>query len=145
MRATVAVTAAGEPVGDDAMKLMSLQNAEAIKAKRSIKDDYMIVYLPPSPISGYRFHHSTMDLWCYLKSRLDVLSFARAIDRLDKRRQRRGGDGLRPDLYILFLKCGLLWIAKITYMLSLGIVIPVCHRSLYRPPDSVHSGSNIVA
>jgi len=48
MRATVAVTAAGEPVGDDAIKLMSLQNAEANKAKRSIKDDYMIVYLPPS-------------------------------------------------------------------------------------------------
>lgn len=55
---------------------------------------------------------------CYL--------FARAIDRLDKRRQRRGGDGPRPDLYILVLKRGLLWIAKITYMMfSLGIVIPV--------------------
>lgn len=161
MRATVAVTAAGEPVGDDAMKLMSLQNAEAIKAKRSIKDDYTIVYLPPSlryrvigfitllwifgaifigfgialPVQlgrsffklftsrevhdGYSFIIGFYLVWiCYI--------FARAIDRLDKRRQRRGGDGPRPDLYILVLKRGLLWIAKVTYMmLSLGIVIPI--------------------
>ena len=161
MRATVAVTAAGEPVGDDAIKLMSLQNAEAIKAKRSVKDDYMIVYLPPSlryrvtgfitllwifgaifigfgialPIQlgrsffklftsrevhdGYSFIIGFYLVWmCYL--------FARAIDRLDKKRQRRGGDGPRPDLYILVLKRGLLWVAKIIYMmLSLGIVIPV--------------------
>lgn len=161
VRATVAVTAAGEPVGDDAMKLMSLQNAEAIKAKRAIKDDYTIVYLPPSPRyrligfitllwmfgaiaigfvvalpiqlgrgffklftsrevhDGYSFIIGFYLVWmCYL--------FARAIDRLDKRRQRRGGDGPRPDLFILVLKIGLLWIVKITYMmLSLGIVIPV--------------------
>ena len=161
MRATVPVTAAGEPVGDDAIKLMALQNAEAIKAKRSIKDDYTIVYLPPFlryriigfitllwilgavfigfgialPIQlgrsffklftsrevhdGYSFIIGFYLVWmCYL--------FARAIDRLDKRRQRKGGDGPRPDLYILVLKRGLLWIAKITYMmLSLGIVIPV--------------------
>ena len=161
MRATVAVTAAGEPVGDDAMKLMSLQNAEALKAKRIIKDDYTIVYLPPSlrfrligfitllwifgaifigfgialPIQlgrsffklftsrevhdGYSFIIGFYLVWmCYL--------FARAIDRLDRRRQRRGGDGPRPDLYILVLKRGLLWIAKIAYMmLLLGIVIPV--------------------
>ena len=161
MRATVAVTEEGEPLGDDAMKLMSLQDAEAIKAKRSVKDDYMIVYLPPSlryrvtgfitllwifgaifigfgialPIQlgrsffklftlrevhdGYSFIIGFYLVWmCYL--------FARAIDRLDKRRQRRGGDGPRPDLYILVLKRGLLWVAKITYMmLSLGIVIPV--------------------
>jgi E3 ubiquitin-protein ligase MARCH6 len=161
MRATVAVTAAGEPVGDDAIKLMSLQNAEAIKAKRSIKDDYAIVYLPPSlryriigfitllwifgaiiiglgialPMQlgrsffklftsrevhdGYSFIIGFYLVWiCYC--------FARAIDRLDKKRQRRGGDGPRPDLYILVLKRGLLWIAKITYMmLSLGIVIPI--------------------
>jgi E3 ubiquitin-protein ligase MARCH6 len=140
---------------------MSLQNAEAIKAKRSIKDDYTIVYLPPylqyrvigfitlvwifgaivigfgialpfqlgrsffklftlrEVHDGYSFIIGFYLVWmCYL--------FARAIDRLDKRRQRRGGDGPRPDLYILVLKRGLLWIAKITYMmLSLGIVIPV--------------------
>jgi len=54
---------------------------------------------------------------CYL--------FARAIDRLDKRRQRRG-HAHRADLYILVVKRGLLWSAKIIYMmLSLGIVIPI--------------------
>ena len=161
MRATVAVTATGEPVGEDAANLMLLQNQEAIKAKRSIKDDYTIVYLPPSlryrvigfitllwifgaifigfgialPIQlgrsffklftsrevhdGYSFIVGFYLVWmCYL--------FARAIDRLDKRRQRRGGDGPRPDLYILVLKRGLLWLAKVTYMMfSLGIVIPI--------------------
>ena len=160
MRATVAVTATGEPVDDDARKLMDLQDIEATKAKRSIKDDYMIVYLPPFfryrvigfitllwmfgaifiglavalPIQlgrsffklftsrevhdGYSFIIGFCLVWmCYL--------FAKAIDRLDKRRQRRGGDGPRADLYILVLKRGLLWAAKITYMmLSLGIVIP---------------------
>ena len=161
MRATVAVTSTGEPVDDDARKLMASQDAEANKAKRSIKDDYIIVYLPPSfryrvigfitllwifgaicigfgialPIQlgrsffklftsrevhdGYSFIIGFYLVWmCYL--------FAKAIDRLDKRRQRRGGDGPRADLYILVLKRGLLWVAKITYMMfSLGVVIPI--------------------
>ena len=161
MRATVAVTATGEPVDNDARELMESQNAEADKAKRSIKDDYMIVYLPPFfryrvigfitllwifgaicigfgvalPIhlgrsffkfftsrevhDGYSFIIGFYLLWmCYI--------FVKAIDRLDKRRQRRRGDGPRADLYILVLKRGLLWVAKITYMiLSLGVVIPI--------------------
>ena len=161
MRATVAVTEDGEPVDDAARQLMELQNIEATKAKRTIKDDYMIVYIPPSfryrvigfitllwifgavllgfgvalPIQlgrsffrlftsrevhdGYSFIIGFYLVWmCYL--------FARAIDRLDKRRQRRGGDGPRADLYILVMKRGLLWVAKIAYMiLSMGVVIPV--------------------
>lgn len=160
MRATVAVTADGEPVDDAARELMALQDQEATKAKRSIKDDYMTVYLPPFfryrvigfitllwifgaifigfgvalPIQlgrsffklytsrevhdGYSFIIGFYLVWmCYL--------FAKAIDRLDKRRQRRGS-GPRADLYILVVKRGLLWVAKITYMmLSLGVVVPI--------------------
>ena len=161
MRATVAVTEDGQPADDAARELMALQDIEANKAKRSIKDDYMIVYLPPFfryrvigfitllwifgaviigfgvalPIQlgrsffklfmsrevhdGYSFIIGFYLVWmCYLS--------ARAIDRLDKRRQRRGGDGPRADLYILVVKRGLLWAAKIAYMmLSLGIVTPI--------------------
>lgn len=47
MRATAAVTEDGEALDDEAKELMDLQNAEAEKAKRNIKDDYMVVYLPP--------------------------------------------------------------------------------------------------
>jgi E3 ubiquitin-protein ligase MARCH6 len=159
MRATVAVTAAGEPVDDNARKLMALQDAEANKAKRSIKDDYMLVYLPP--FFRYRVIGFITLLWILgaisvglgvaLPIQLgrsffklftsrevhDGYSFiigfylvwicclaAKAIDRLDKRRQRRSGP--RAGLYIVVLKRGLLWVAKVTYMtLSLGIVIPI--------------------
>ena len=49
----------------------------------------------------------------------------KAVDRLDKRRQRRGAEGPRADLRILVLKRGLLWIPKISYMIVfLGVVIP---------------------
>ncbi|KAH9479708.1 ERAD-associated E3 ubiquitin-protein ligase doa10 [Psilocybe cubensis] len=160
MRATVAVDARGEPVDEAARELMELQNAEAEKAKRSVKDDYMIVYMPPHfrwriiafivvfwifgavvlgvgvavPVQlgrsffrlftprevhdGYSFIIGFYLLWvCYLT--------AKAVDRLDKRRQRRSADGPRADLYILVLKRGLLWIAKTAYMvLFLGIVLP---------------------
>jgi E3 ubiquitin-protein ligase MARCH6 len=47
MRATAWVTEDGEPMDDEAKGLMAIQNAEAEKAKRNIKDDYMVVYLPP--------------------------------------------------------------------------------------------------
>src|SRR6266540_2706255 len=48
MRATVAVTANGEPVDDAARALMLLQNAEVEKAKHNIQEDYTIVYIPPN-------------------------------------------------------------------------------------------------
>ncbi|KAJ7708893.1 hypothetical protein B0H17DRAFT_1174191 [Mycena rosella] len=160
MRATAAVTEHGEPIDDEARRLIAMQNEEALKAKRAIHEDYMVVYIPPHfqyrvflfiailwvlgalflgvtfalPIQlgrsffglfvartvhdGYSFIAGTYLLWaCYL--------IGRAVDRLDKRRQRRGGDEPRADLRLLVVKRGLLWIAKISYMiLFLGIVVP---------------------
>lgn len=50
----------------------------------------------------------------------------RAIDRLDKRRQRRSPEGRRADLRILVVKRGLLWLAKILYMMvTLGVLLPI--------------------
>jgi E3 ubiquitin-protein ligase MARCH6 len=67
---------------------------------------------------GYSFIVGFYLLWaCYL--------VGKSIDRLDKRRQRKGGDGTRADLTVYSLKRGLLWVTKISYMiLFLGIVIP---------------------
>ncbi|KAJ8095074.1 hypothetical protein PM082_010293 [Marasmius tenuissimus] len=47
MRATVAVTATGQPVDDGAKLLMAQQDGETLKAKRNIQDDYTVVYIPP--------------------------------------------------------------------------------------------------
>jgi E3 ubiquitin-protein ligase MARCH6 len=50
----------------------------------------------------------------------------RAIDRLDKRRQRRSPEGPRADLKVLVVKRGLLWLAKISYMMvTLGVLLPI--------------------
>jgi E3 ubiquitin-protein ligase MARCH6 len=52
--------------------------------------------------------------------------FGKAIDRMDKRRQRRGGEGPRADLLVYVFKRSLLWSAKALYMvLCLGLVIPL--------------------
>ncbi|KAG7093540.1 hypothetical protein E1B28_007211 [Marasmius oreades] len=161
MRATVAVTPTGEPVDDAARLLMAQQDAETLKSKRVIQDDYTVVYLPPQfryrvisfiatvwvvgalciglvvgiPIQlgrsffklftlkevhdGYSIIAGFYLLWaCYL--------VGRSIDRLDKRRQRRGHEGPRAALWVLVVKRGLLWMAKSAYMIFfLGIVIPV--------------------
>ncbi|KAK0238548.1 hypothetical protein EDD85DRAFT_1022072 [Armillaria nabsnona] len=158
--ATAAVDERGNPIDERAERLMSIQNLEALKAKHQIRDDYMVVYIPPNfrrriftfvavlwvigalslgvlvalPIAlgrrffglfvaedvhdGYSLIIGFYLLWgCYL--------VGKAIDRLDKRRQRRGGDGPRADLWMLVVKRGLLWSAKISYMtVFLGIVIP---------------------
>ncbi len=45
--ATVEVDAEGVPVNDIEDRLMQRQNQEAEKAKRNIKDDYTITYMPP--------------------------------------------------------------------------------------------------
>ncbi len=47
IRATVAVNEEGSPVDEASKRLMDLQNAEADKAKRDVKEDYVVVYLPP--------------------------------------------------------------------------------------------------
>ncbi|KAK0203078.1 hypothetical protein DFS33DRAFT_1344825 [Desarmillaria ectypa] len=158
--ATAAVDERGNPIDERAERLITIQNLEALKAKHQIRDDYMVVYLPPNfrrrififvavlwvisalslgvlvalPIAlgrrffglfvaedvhdGYSLIIGFYLLWgCYL--------VGKAIDRLDKRRQRRGVDGPRADLWMLVVKRGLLWSAKISYMtLFLGIVIP---------------------
>ena len=51
----------------------------------------------------------------------------RAIDRLDKRRQRRRSpEGPRADLRVLVVKRGLLWLMKISYMVAtLGVLLPI--------------------
>src|ERR1700722_719137 len=47
MRATAAVHENGEPFDEEAQKLIAAQNLEAEKAKRLVKDDYIVVYIPP--------------------------------------------------------------------------------------------------
>jgi len=160
MRATAEVDANGEPVNEAAAKLIQMQNAEAEKAKRSPKSDYIVVYIPPHfryriilfifalwvafavfvaislsvPIllgrsffklftardvhDGYSFITGFYLLWgCYI--------IGKAVDRMDKRRQRRGPDGPRAEFSVFLVKRSLLWLAKISYMLfSLGLVIP---------------------
>ncbi|KAI0642432.1 hypothetical protein C8Q79DRAFT_917921 [Trametes meyenii] len=45
--ATVQVNEEGNPLNAEGKKLMTLQDTEANKAKRRIKDDYTVVYIPP--------------------------------------------------------------------------------------------------
>ncbi|KAG6888471.1 hypothetical protein C0995_008044 [Termitomyces sp. Mi166 len=47
MRVTAAVTADGQPVDDVARELMTLQNMEVQRAGRQIKDEFVVVYIPP--------------------------------------------------------------------------------------------------
>ncbi|KAI0048750.1 hypothetical protein FA95DRAFT_1007728 [Auriscalpium vulgare] len=47
MRATAAVDIDGQPIDDEARQLIATQNLEADKARRSVADDYTIVYIPP--------------------------------------------------------------------------------------------------
>ncbi|KAF7317716.1 RING-CH-type domain-containing protein [Mycena kentingensis (nom. inval.)] len=79
---------------------------------------FFALFMSKQVHDGYSFIVGAYLLWaCYL--------IGRAVDRLDKRRQRRGGDEPRADLRLLVIKRGLLWIAKISYMaLFLGIVVP---------------------
>lgn len=158
--ATAEVHADGRPVNAEQAKLIAAQDAEAERAKRNIKDDYVIVYLPPylkyriaifivsvwivgsvllatalaGPIllgrkafrlfvehdvhDGYSFIVGFYLLWaCWLVSR--------AVDRMDKRRQRKGGDTPRAEWPLYLAKRSLLWIAKISYMVVfLGFIIP---------------------
>ncbi len=160
MRATAAVAESGEPIDDEARNLIRMQDAEAAKARRDVKRDYMVVYIPPH--FRYRIFCFIGLMWCVCAMLLGLAvalpiqlgrsffklftlrevhdgyslivgfyllwlcyAIAKAVDRLDKRRQRRGNEGPRADLRIFAIKRGLLWLAKATYMaLFLGIVIP---------------------
>ncbi|KZT09822.1 uncharacterized protein LAESUDRAFT_694262 [Laetiporus sulphureus 93-53] len=160
MPATAIVDADGTPVDDEQARLIALQNAEAEKAKRSIKDDYAIVYTPPN--LKYRIMAFILCVWlvgsvilalvlgapiligrCFFRLFVteevhDGYSFiagfyllwacllvVNSIERTDRRRQRKSGNGPRADLPLYLAKRGLLWTAKITYMgFFLGFVIP---------------------
>jgi E3 ubiquitin-protein ligase MARCH6 len=161
MRATAEVLEDGTPANPVAEELVAAQDAEAAKAKRDIKNDYLIVYFPPNfrlrifgfiasvwvivavlaaifiavPMQlgrhffclftskelhdGYSFLAGLYLLWaCYL--------VAKTLERMDKRRQRRGGDGPRAEFAVFFVKRSLLWLSKIAYMgIFLGIIIPI--------------------
>jgi len=67
---------------------------------------------------GYSFIVGFYLLWaCWL--------VGHTIDRMDKRRQRRGPDGPRPSWTIYMVKRALLWTARISWMvLTLGVIIP---------------------
>lgn len=161
MRATAEVLEDGTPANPVAEELVAAQDAEASKAKRDIKNDYLIVYFPPNfrlrifgfiasvwvivavlaaifiavPMQlgrhffclftpkelhdGYSFLAGLYLLWaCYL--------VAKTVERMDKRRQRRGGDGPRAEFAVFFVKRSLLWLSKIAYMgIFLGIIIPI--------------------
>ena len=61
MRATARVDVNGLPA-NEACKWIVAQDVEAEKAKRNPRDDYTMVYIPPSlPISPRRIHLRTMD------------------------------------------------------------------------------------
>ncbi|KAH8110989.1 hypothetical protein DFH11DRAFT_1616415 [Phellopilus nigrolimitatus] len=47
IKATVAVDELGNPLDEAGQRLMEIQNSEAEKAKRDVKTDYALVYLPP--------------------------------------------------------------------------------------------------
>ncbi|KAH9849834.1 hypothetical protein C2E23DRAFT_837455 [Lenzites betulinus] len=157
---TVEVDEEGYPVDARGTRLILAQTEEAMRAKRPIKDDYTVVYIPPyfryriivflvsvwtagsallasvlaAPIllgravfrlflpydvhDGYSFIIGFYLLWaCWL--------VGVALDRLDKRRQRRWLDGARAEWPLFVLKRTLLWIAQASYMLLLlGVVIP---------------------
>ncbi|KAI9062714.1 hypothetical protein FKP32DRAFT_1667072 [Trametes sanguinea] len=158
--ATVDVDEEGYPLNEEGKKLIQAQNAEAERAKRSVKDDYTVVYIPPdfgyrvfafliliwtvgsvllatalaAPIllgraffrlflpydvhDGYSFIIGFYLLWgCYL--------VGAALDRMDKRRQRRWSDGPRAEWPLFVAKRSLLWVAQASYMaVTLGIIIP---------------------
>lgn len=158
--ATIEVDAEGQPVTDKDRRLMELQNAEADKMKRIVKDDYIIVYLPPH--FRYRVAAFILSMWivgstsfsmtlavpivigrCFFSLFIsrevhDGYSFlagfyllwgcwlaAVSIDRMDKRRQRRGSTEPRAYFPLYIVKRSLLWLAQVIYMvIFLGFVLP---------------------
>ena len=67
---------------------------------------------------GYSFLVGFYTLWgCWV--------VGHAVERMDKRRQRRSADDARGNWPLYFLKRSVLWLAKISYIVfSVGIVIP---------------------
>lgn len=48
MRATAEVYSNGDPVNEEAVKVIAAQNVDAIRAKRNPQKDYTVVYIPPN-------------------------------------------------------------------------------------------------
>ncbi|KAH9066911.1 hypothetical protein EDB87DRAFT_1721418 [Lactarius vividus] len=67
---------------------------------------------------GYSFLVGSYALWgCWV--------VGHALDRMEKRRQRRGADEARGNWPLYFLKRSVLWLAKISYIVFfIGIIIP---------------------
>ena len=159
--ATVEVDEAGKPINDKEESIMRAQDEETERAKRNVKDDYTVVYIPP--FFKYRVFAFIFALWMVCSIVLsgslavpillgryffrlfttnhvhDGYSFlagfyllwgcwivSTSIDRMDKHRQRRGGDSeQRADFALYFLKRTFLWLTKVTYLaVFLGLVIP---------------------
>lgn len=159
-RAIIEVDERGEPKDDDGRRLMALLDAEAQKAKRDIKTDYTIVYVPPNfrrrvimfilclwvigavflagslavPImlgraffaaftsrplhDGYSFIAGFYSLWAM------YILYSTPL-RMDRHRQRHGGESPRASLPLYFAKRSFLWFAKVLYLgVFLGVVIP---------------------
>lgn len=161
MRREVYVDGNGKPVDDMNARLIQVQDAAAIEAKRDPKKDFATIYVPPNfrrrvsifllifwsvlcagvavavatPIllgrgifntllghhvhDGYSFLVGFYILWA-------CILFGKALQRLDKRRQRqeRWQGPLAPNA-LWITKRALLWAGKMAYMLFwLGIVIP---------------------
>ena len=179
---TALVDRDGKAINEEQARIIAAQDAEAVKNKRIVKDDYTVVYLPPNfryrvmtfifvvwtlgsimltltlaaPIllgrlffglftsnevhDGYAYIAGFYLLWgCYL--------VANSIDRMDKRRQRRGGIQPRAQWPLYIMKRSILWVAQTSYMaVFLGVVIPTLLalvmefylvrplRSITRPP-----------
>ncbi|KAK7687757.1 hypothetical protein QCA50_008976 [Cerrena zonata] len=159
-RAIIEVDVEGQPIDDEGRRLMALLDAEATKAKRDIKTDFTVVYVPPNfrrriivfilclwvvgaiflagslavpivlgralfraftsrPIhDGYSFIVGFYSLWAaYL--------FYTILPRMDRHRQRHGGELPRASFPLYLAKRGLLWFAKIFYLaFFFGVVIP---------------------
>ena len=160
MSATVKVDKDGNPLDEAGRTLMESQNAEAEKARRDVKTDYMVVYLPPHfrervilfvlslwmlatmlfvtamalPVhlgrlvfwrvlgrevhDGYSIVVGFYLLWgCYI--------FGKTLDRIDKRRQRNGGDEPRGETIVYLFKYFTLQALHLSWAAFwLGFVIP---------------------
>lgn len=158
--ATVEVDSLGQPIDENATRIMQLQDAETERQRRNVQEDYTVVYLPPH--FRYRIIAFTIAVWMICSIALatflglpillgryffklfiheevhDGYSFiagfyllwacwlvSKAVERMDKHRQRRGADEERADLALYVIKRSLLWLTQAAYMaLFLGVVIP---------------------
>lgn len=105
MRATVAVTATGLPADDTAKLLMAQQDAETLKAKRNILEDYTIVYIPPHfryRIIGFIALLWTIGALCLGLSVSIPVLLGRAFFRLFTQKEVHDGYSVIAGFYLLW-------------------------------------------